>query len=360
MAEQEQDRNEAATPFKLDEARKKGSVPKSLDMNSLFVLLAGAGSLHFFGAGIGADEMRLFSTILSHAHQVSFDVEDMAHMLGGSLRTALLLLAPLFVAVALAGIAANFFQTGPVFSFFALKPDLERVNPIAGFKRLFSLRFLVDAAKTVLKFGILGTVLFMAMKSAMPGLLRTIHLAPAALGQVLVPEADAILFKLLCAYALIALLDGGFSQWDFGRKMRMSRREIREENKRREGDPRVKSRLRELQREAVKRAGSLKRVKEADVLITNPVRLAVAVKYDREAVDAPLVIAKGAGFLAGRMREMARRHHIPVVENRPLARALFARSEIDAAVPLEHYDSIARILVWVYARRASLATGARA
>jgi flagellar biosynthesis protein FlhB len=151
--------------------------------------------------------------------------------------------------------------------------------------------------------------------------------------------------------AIIALIDLTISRWDFARKLRMSRREIREEFKRREGDPRIKSRLRELQREMLKRTGSVGRVKDADALIVNPVRLAVAVKYDKEILDAPVVTAKGAGLLAFRMRDAAKRHGVPIIRNKLLARELFHKVSIDQAVPAEHFSALARILLWVFALR---------
>lgn len=357
MAEQEQNRNEAATPFKLEEARKRGSVAKSLDVNSLAVLVAGAAILHFSGSRIASEEMRLFSALFSNAHQTSFALEDIAALTTGALRESLALLAPLFLGVAALGALANFLQTGPVFSFFPLKPDIDRINPIAGFKRMFSMRLIMESVKTVLKFVILGWVLYFAVLAAMPTLMRAMNVSPVSLGQLFWPQLGAVLIKLLLAMALITILDAGLSRWDFARRMRMSTREIKEEVKRREGDPRVKARLRELQREAVKRARSLGRIKEADVLITNPVHLAVAIKYDRDRIDAPLVLAKGAGFMAARMREIARRHRVPIVENRPLARALFHKVDIEHVVPAEHYAVLAKILVWVYAMRDARAGG---
>lgn len=360
MAEQEQNRNEAATPYKLDEARKRGSVPKSLDVNSLMVLLAGAAALHFWGSRVAKGEMLLFMAILSNAHQASYEMDDIAALLIRVFSESIGLLTPLFIAVATVAALSNFLQTGPVFSFFPLKPDFDRINPVSGFKRIFSMRLAVEAAKSVLKFAILGSVLYFALQAAMPALLRSLNVPPAAIGHLILPQVSAILAKLLAALALLTTLDAAYSRWDFAKRMRMSRREIKDEVKRREGDPRVKSRLRELQHEAVKRASSLGRVKDADVLITNPVRLAVAIKYDRERVDAPLVIAKGAGFLAARMRDIARRNRVPVVENRRLARALFHRVPIEHAVPAEHYGVLARILVWVYSLREQQALGGRA
>jgi flagellar biosynthesis protein FlhB len=351
MAEQEQNRNEAATPFKLEEARKRGAVPKSIDANSLLMLLAAVLGMHFWGSSIAGKEMHLFQSVLSNAHHFSFETDGSARMLAALLGQALGILAPVFVLLAVFAVLSNLAQTGPVFSFVPLKPNPERINPVAGFKRLFSMRLLMESAKTVLKFLLLGAVLYEALRQLLPVLIATQGMDPASIGHLILPEANSVLVKLLATFAFIAVLDLAFSRWEYARRLRMSRREIREEIKRREGDPRIKARLRELQREAVKRARSLGRVKDADVLIVNPVRLAVAIKYDKEQVDAPLVIAKGAGFLAGRMRELARRANVPVVQNKPLARALFHSVGIDQPVPPDHYGALARILLWAFAIR---------
>lgn len=348
MAEQDQNRNEAATPHKLDEARKKGSVPKSMDANSFMVLVAAVMVMYLWGPSIANDELVIFNNVFSNTYHVSFEVTDLANFLTNLLALVFVSLTPLFLLLIALSTLANFMQTGPVFSFFPLKPDLDRVNPIAGMKRMFSFKLLIEAFKTVLKFLLIGAVFYSAVSSAVPKFITSFQVNPVAIGTVLFPLIVSVLFKLLLALAAIAAIDLLYSRWDFTRRMRMSRRDITDEHKRREGDPRIKSRLRELQREAVKRARSLGRVKDADVLITNPTHFAVAIKYDREQLDAPLVVAKGAGFLAGRMRSIARRHAVPIVENRLLARSLFHHVDIERPVPIEHFSTVARILLWVY------------
>lgn len=348
MAEQDQNRNESATPHKLEDARKKGSVPKSLDVNSWVILGAAIMVLYIWGSGIINGELGLAQQIISNSHHVSYQLNELADFLTRMVYESLLLLSPLFLLLVVLGILANFIQIGPVFSFFPLKPDLNRINPIAGFKRLFSMRLLVESVKTVLKFILLGWVFYLVLSAAVPRLLVAFHTHPVATGRILRPEMTAMLFYMFLVLTFIALIDLIFSRWEFAKRMRMSRRDITDEHKRREGDPRVKSRLRELQREAVKRAKSLGKIKDADVLITNPTHLAIAIKYNKDEVDAPLVTAKGAGFLAGRMKEIARKHNIPIVENRPLARALFHKVGLEQAIPAEYFSVLAKILFWAY------------
>ncbi len=174
---------------------------------------------------------------------------------------------------------------------------------------------------------------------------------PQTFAPFLLDSARGLVFKLLIALLVVALIDLLYTRWDYARQMRMSRREIKEEVKRREGDPHVRAKLRELQKEAAKRAGSLQRVPEADVLITNPTHLAVALRYERHEMAAPVVLAKGAGEHAARMRELAGRHRVAVVEDRPLARALYRGVGVDQAIPEEFYPAVAGILARVFRAR---------
>jgi len=353
MAEQDQNRNEAATPHKLSEARKRGSVPKSMDISSFVVLCAALLSLHLWGGAIAASELRLMGSILSNADQIPNGFDAMPLMLGGFLWQTLAILAPALGLIVVMTLLGGILQVGPVFSAFPLKPDFDRINPISGFKRIFSLRLVLEALKTILKCGLMGYMLYVAIRDALPVLVQSMQMQPFSIGMILGAQTKSLLLKLLAVMALLAAFDLIYSRWDYFRRLKMSRREIKDEHKRREGDPRIKTRIRELQREAVKRSKSLARVKDADVLIANPTHLAVAVKYDRERVDAPLVIAKGAGLLALRMRAAARSNGIPVVENKRLARALFRGAQIDAAAPAELYGTLAKILVWAYSLKST-------
>jgi flagellar biosynthesis protein FlhB len=349
MAEQDQNRNEAATPHKKEEARKKGSVAKSLDVNSFVILAAFIITLYVWGSKIIHGELLLSRKIFLRAHSMSFDVNEISNYLTAILAESIILLAPLFILLFVFGVLANFFQVGPIFSFFPLKPDLNKINPIAGFKRLFSARLLIEAVKTVLKFILFGFVLFKFIEGEVIRLIIAFNIMPSSIGLLLMPELKSMLLKLLLCLAIVAILDLMFTRWEYAKRLRMSRRDITDEHKRREGDPRVKSRIRELQREALKRARSLGKVKDADVLITNPTHYAIAIKYNNEEMEAPQVLAKGAGFLAARMKSLARKHKVPIVENKALARSLFHEVELERNIPVEHYAVVAKVLYWAYA-----------
>ncbi len=353
MAEnqQEQDRNEPATPFKLKEAKKRGQVAKSMEVNSLVILAIGLALFVLIGASAAQGLLHLFTKILVSAHLFNGEETSSLYWYRGTVRHLASVLWPIFGAIVLAGIAANMIQTGPIFSFFPIKPDFKRLNPVQGFKRVFSKKMLFEALKSLIKLLLFGTVIYFTLKTLLPNILMLLNVSPDAYPLVLTSHIYSLVGVLLIAVLFIALLDLAYTRWDFAKRMRMSRRELKEEVKRREGDPLIRAKLRELQREAVKRAGSLKNVSSADVLITNPTHLSIALKYDREKMAAPIISAKGAGEVALKMRRLAHEHDIMVVENKPLARELFRKSAIDDAVPNNVFPEVAKILAWVYLKQ---------
>lgn len=357
MAEQEQSRSEAATPFKLQEAKKRGQVAKSLEMNSLFALVGLLVVMVGWGRGMVHDVAQLSATVLDHAHRLDFAIPHLASWLAEMFRQLLHAVAPLLLVVVAVAILGNLVQTGPVFTTFPLKPDVQRLNPITGFKRVFSLRLLFEFGKNLVKLLLFGAVLYTLIRDLLPPLLGFLALDPVSYtGRTLDLAVDVVL-ALTAVFAFIALADLVYTRWNFADTQKMSRREVRDEIKHREGDPRIRARLRELRRENLARARSLRRVPEADVLITNPTHLAVALLYQREKMAAPALVAKGAGELAAQMRTLARRHGVPVVENPSLARALYRRTGVDQPIPEALFPVVARLLVWVYALRPS-GTGA--
>ncbi len=360
MAEQqtEQDRTEPATPTKLREARKRGQVSKSLEVNSLFMLTAGVALSYLLGRGMVAQQLALSHELLSNAHQVLLDPGQTLALFEFTVKQMMGIFWPAMAALVVVAIMMNMAQTGPVFSFFPLKPDINRINPVNGFKRLFSSRLLYESFKTFIKLALMAGVLYFAIAALLPSLIGLLDRHPDGYLGYLASQVNLLALKLLAVLLLIALLDLLYSRWDYAKRMRMSRREIKEEVKRREGDPKIRAKIRELQREAVKRAGSLRRVPEADVLITNPTHLAVALVYRRGSMVAPLVIAKGAGDLAGRMREVARAHQVPIVEQRRLARKLFQTVGIDEPIGEDLYPLVAKVLVRILKKGKACPAGA--
>jgi len=360
MAEQEQDRSEKATPHKLDEARKRGQVAKSADLVSLGMIAAAVAFVYAMGWATVRRQLAVDVSVLRSAGRVAWDADGAFAWLAPLLVQTLMLLVPLFLALVVVAIVVNVAQTGPVFSADPVKPDFERLSPMSGFKRVFSLRTLYDALRSLFKLVFVGAVLVLALWQLMPWFLSLLQLDPVGYSRPLLGRVGGVLSKLVLAMLLVALIDVVYTRYEFAKRMRMSRRELKDEVKQREGDPRIRSRLRQLRLEMLKRSRALRKLPSADVVVTNPTRLAVAISYRHGEMPAPVVVAKGAGELAARMREIARRHAIPIVENRTLARALFREVDYDKAVPEELYPQVARVLVWVYAMRKARGQGAAA
>ncbi|MEJ1964210.1 MAG: EscU/YscU/HrcU family type III secretion system export apparatus switch protein [Gammaproteobacteria bacterium] len=352
MAEQEQNRSEPPTPFKLEEARTQGQVAKSLDFNSFAIVCALLLALVGLGSGTFRSLAGLTSWLFAASADLAMDSPGAAAAwLGLFLRAFLAIVVP-FAAIGIVfAVLANLLQTGPIFTFVPLKPKFERINPVAGFKRVFNKKMLFEAFKTIVKFAFFTSVLYVFFSGVLPAL-------PAlAVGDVgvqaewLSASGTSLLFRMGLAMLVVALLDVAYVRWQFGNQMKMSRRELKEEIKRREGDPLIKAKLRELQRENVKQAKSMSRVPRSDVLITNPQHLAVALRYVRGEMSAPHVVAKGMEAWAADMRRIARLHDIPIVERKSLARELFRRGQLDRPVPPHTFVDVARIYVQAETQR---------
>lgn len=355
MAEEEQNRSEKATPWKLQQARGKGSVAKGMDLNAFVALAILAGTLYVSGPAIFNSMLHLLAGGLSQA-DVALSPRGASGAASGMLRAEVRLWAGLMVLLMAGGAIACIVQTGPVLSFTPLKPDFKRLNPIDGMKRFFNMKLLFDALRAAVKATLMAVLLWFFLKQAVMPLLGLMHSDVRAYPLAVLRLVLQLLSWCLIALMPVVLFDIVVARRHFMKRMMMSRRELVDEHKQREGDPRIRSRQRALQKEARQRSGSLRKVKEADVLITNPTRLAVALRYDDSGMPAPVVLAKGAGKLAAMMREMAWRHQVPVVQNRRLARALFRTTGIDQPIGAETYLEVARVLIWL---RATARTGNR-
>ena len=354
MAEEDQDKTEDATPFKLQEAKKRGQVAKSLEFNSMMVILALLFVSALWAKGMIISLLELNRSIFSNAHTIKFDIPSFILWLEHIFTGLLFILAPIFTVLVIISVLMNIFQTGPVFSVYPIKPDFKKLNPVTGFKRVFSKKMLFEAFKSLVKLGFFGTILYMVIRSIIPDISRLLTSDPDSYVASLLSLSIQLIMTMLAAIMFIALLDMIYTRWEFSKKMMMSRRELKDEHKRREGDPHVRNKMKEVQREAAKRTDSIKRVPEADVLITNPTHFAVAVLYDKSKMKAPIVIAKGAGSLAKKIKYFAAKNNVPTIENKKLARLLFKESDIDGPVPESVFAEMAKILVWAYTRKGKL------
>lgn len=348
---QDFDRNEQATPYKLEKARQRGQVSKSADVVSAVVFAVAVAYLYWKGWDALQSQFRYDHALLARAGRVDGTDAGLWALLAQVVRDCGASLAPFLGALMLAAIVANLAQTGAVLSVDPVKADFNRLNPAEGFKRVLSMRTLFDGARAVAKLALLTLVVYGSLKGLAPQFPLLASMPPVQLARTLLDDAAATGLKMAFVLGLIAAVDFGFARREFARKMRMSRRELKDEHKNREGDPRIRARLRELRREALRRTMAVRNTGSADVLLTNPTHVAVALRYVQGEMASPQVVAKGAGALAAVMRRIAALNGIPVVQNPPLARALFHKLPVDHHVPPELYAPVARILVWVFARR---------
>lgn len=358
MSEQDSDRSEAATPYKLEEARRKGTVAKSTELATAGVLCVLVAFVFAYGAGF-VDRLKSLARIsFAIDHRITETVEGISHLMQTQLGLAIDILSPALGAIVVVVVFAQLIQTGPILSTDPAKPNWARLNPAEGLKRLFSVRILFEFGKTTLKLACILILTFNFVHDALPKLASLSELGVNQLVHSLCGIAGDLLLSIAAAALGIAICDFCFVKWEFSRRMRMSKRDIRDEVKNREGDPRIKSRLRQLRTEMFKRVSSLKKVPGSSVLITNPTRLAIAVGYEQGVDQAPRVVAKGAGALAALMREIARRHRVPVLQDKSLARSLFREVDFEQEIPERHYARMARILAWAFKLKAASTRGA--
>jgi flagellar biosynthetic protein FlhB len=360
MAEQDLDRTEAATPWKLQKSREKGQVWKSPDLVSVIVFTVAMVFMTWQGWSTWREQFRLDHALLVQAGRLDATPEALWGLTSQTLRSSLVMAGPFFLTLLVAALAANLLQTGPVLSAEPIKPDWSRLSPARGLKNLFSLRTLFHAGRSVLKLLVLTWIVYLALKSLIPHFYTLAELQPLAEIQALFRDMAGLGLRIAAILWLIAILDVIYSRREFAKQMRMSRRELKDEIKHREGDPAIRARMREMRRDLLKRVLALRKTREADVVITNPTHLAVALRYVHGQMVSPQLVAKGAGLLAATMRAIAARHGIPVVQNPALARSLFRGLRLEQHVPPDLYAEVARIIVWVFAMRDARSRGGTA
>lgn len=340
-------RTETATPRRREEARRRGQVARSGELTAALLLLAVLLFFRYAGGDLldrVGGEARLWWGGMGSVGELS--EERVAAGGLALLGRALAILAPLLVLVALVAVAANIGQIGLLFTPQALAPRPDNLNPLQGFQRMFSRRTFVDLAKAAVKIALVGWVAYAAFTGSLAEMSReSVQSVPAAFA-----TAAALSWRLGIRIVLvllaIAILDYVWQRIEYERSLRMTRQEVRDEFRQMEGDPLVKARIRQLQRAAARRR-MISEVPKADVVITNPVHLAVAVRYDPGGPRAPQIVAKGARLVAERMKELAREHRVPLYEDPPLAQALF-QVPVGAELPPALYQAVAKVLAFVY------------
>jgi flagellar biosynthetic protein FlhB len=350
------ERTESPTQKRLDDARAKGQVPRSRDLSAAAVVLAGGLGLRTLGSTFGSNMMSVMRENLTFTRDAALDNGWMLHQFERSALHGALAMAPLLGLLLAAAVLAPLAIGGWTFSGEALTPNFERLNPISGLARVFSVRGLIELCKALARFLVVAIVAVVLVWKQFHSF-NQLELEPtgAAVAHALSLAGTALL-ALGGALALIALIDAPLAIWQFNKQMRMTRQEIREEHKETEGSPEIKSRVRRTQ-QAMARKRMMQQIPKASVVITNPTHFAVALQYDESRMRAPIVLAKGRDLVAARIREIAAEHKIPLVEAPPLARALHASCELGDEIPARLYAAVAKILVYVYQLRTARRRG---
>jgi flagellar biosynthetic protein FlhB len=353
MAEQENsERTEDPTQKKLDDALERGDVAKSQEVNTWFIIAGATLILLAFSGQMGSGLQSSLRGLIANAHDIPVDGRGIMRMIGRLEIEILAVIAIPFLLLALAAVAGNMIQHRLVWSAEALKPKLSKISPGAGLKRLFSKQALANFAKGLAKLSLLGAVMTALLWPERHRLENLVTVDPAAILPLTKTLALGVLGSVVAILALIAAADYLFQYKQWFERQKMSLREMKDEFKQSEGDPMVKGRIRQL-RLARMRKRMMAEVPKASVIITNPTHYAIALQYER-GMNAPLCLAKGVDAVALRIREIASKHNIPIVENAPLARALHATVELDREIPAEHYKAVAEVIGYVMRLRRTL------
>jgi len=342
----DQDKTEPATPKKREDARKKGQIANSREIPSVMVLMSAMTVFFFGGAWMFNQLGDIMHRIFAHLFYQDFGVETAHMLLWDIFQRIFIVLAPLLSVIILAGILSNISQTGFLLTGETMTPKFNKLNPINGVKRLFSLRSLVEVVKAVFKVIIIGGMAYGMLRKDMDEIPALVSLTLSDILAFMGHAALKMGFYTCLVLIILAAVDFFFQRWQHDRDLRMSKQEVKDEHRQREGDPMVRARIRAVQREMAMRR-MMDAVPDATVVITNPTHLAVALKFERD-MPAPQVVAKGAGKMAERIKAVADENHVPIIEQKPLARTLFKNVEIDQFIPGDLYHAVAEILAYVY------------
>jgi len=348
MAEEtDQEKTEKATSKRRQDAREKGQVAKSRELASVAVLGACLVYFYFGASAIATRLMELMRTSFRKSGQMTISIDNIQPLLIDLLFQTFALLAPFLLVAIMAGLMINILQVGFLFSSEAITPKFSKIDPIKGLQRLFSLRSLVELVKSLLKMAIIGFVAYLTIRGESPKLPPLMDLGVSDILRYMGEVSFKIMYSTCLVLVILAVLDYGYQKWEHEKSLKMSIKEIKEENRQTEGDPLIKGRIKRLQREMARKR-MLAAVPKADVVITNPIHLAVAIRYEPETMNAPCVIAKGADFLAEKIKEIARNSGVPIVENKLVAQVLYKMTPVEQAVPENLYKAIAEILAHIY------------
>ncbi|REE94432.1 flagellar biosynthetic protein FlhB [Paenibacillus taihuensis] len=342
-----QEKTERATPKKRNDARKKGQIAKSQEIPGALILLFVFISFFPLGGYYKSRLLSLFGILFEQKLLMEVTTSNVISLFSDLMMQGFMLLVPIFGIAVVVALIANYAQVGILFTGEPIKMKLEKLNPISGFKNLLSLQSLVELVKNVLKLLLIGLIVYQTLWSERG---QIMNLARVPIGSIFSFVAGVTIklgIEIGAILAVLAFFDYMYKRYKHEKSLRMSKQDIKDEHKNSEGDPLIKGKIKERQRRlALQRM--MQEVPKADVVITNPTHFAIALKYDGATMEAPTVIAKGMDFVALRIKDIAKEHGVIMMENRPLARALYDRAEIGDTIPADLFQAVAEVLAYVY------------
>ena len=355
MAEESfEEKTEQPTPKKREEVRKKGQVAKSKELSSVAVLFSALMILTIFGSYMYNQVTTVITGSFSSMTLKELTIPEFTVFAQNKINVFLLTLAPLWAGVVIAALLSNIMQVGFMFSAESIKPKFSKLDPFKGFGRMFSKQSLMELFKSLAKLAIVGGVGYLAIKSEMDDVFVLGAMELTSIGAFISMAILKISIKVTLAMIFLVVIDYAFQKWEFEKKIKMTKKEVKDEHKRSEGDPLIKQRIRSIQMQMARRR-MMQAVPDADVVITNPTHLAVALRYDTSTMNAPKVVAKGAGKVAEKIKSLAKEHDIPILEKKELAQSLYKLTEIGQEIPPTFYQVVAEILAYIYKLKGKLA-----
>jgi len=350
MADSTQEKTEQATPRKLQKAREEGQVARSMELNSVIIVSLGVVSIYLLGPLLFGNLARMMQQTLSQAPKFVVNSGNIQALFISKFWDFSVIIGPILLVLAVIAYLVNVVQVGALFSVKALQPKPGRFDIVKGFQRLISKRSMVELIRDVIKTIIIAIVAYKTVAGWVPMLLQSVDLSIGECAHILGRLSLILAVKISVVLLVLAIFDFAFQRYDMASNLKMTRQEVREEYKDTEGSPQIKGRIRQIQRE-VARQRMMAEIPKADVVVTNPTHLAVALKYDAATMPAPMVLAKGQRLIAEKIKEVAREHDVPIVENKPLAQSLFKLVEVGAYVPATLYRAVAEVLAYIYRLR---------
>lgn len=342
-----EDKTEAPSDKKRQDAREKGTVAKSTEINSVLVLITGILLLKLTGPMIFNELSHSTVDLFRSISDTSMDQNRVIQLVWQALRLLAKTVLPVAGSIMVIGVVANVAQIGFLFTLKPITPNFEKINPISGMGRLFSMRSVFETAKSVAKLVVIAFVAFMTLKAEFGNMLQLGNASIGTIWVFMLAVSYKVIIRIAIVLIIIAIFDYAYQRFDHEKKLKMSHQELKEERKQMEGDPQIKARIRSLQREMARRR-MMEEVPKATVVVTNPTYIAIALRYNPQEQDAPLVVAKGKRVLAERIKSIAREKGIPIIEDKPLARAMYDKVEPGSSIPVEFFNAVAEIMAYVY------------